>query len=443
MEAKRKVGILTLGCKVNQYESEALGELLDAAGFAASAPGRDCDAFIVNTCTVTAEADRKSRQMIRRLNALNPAAPVVVTGCTAQRSPDAVRRLPGVAAVIGNRRKADCVDFLVSFFSEGAAQASPVAPLEGAAYEPLAIRSFPRTRQYIKIEDGCDNRCAYCAIPSARGPVRSRDPQDVLSEAARLVADGCRELVLTGIEISSYGRDLGGTGLSDLLRQLDAAFPGTRLRLSSVDPSLFREDFVSAVSGLRNLCPHFHVSLQSGSSSVLAKMRRKYNAVQAAEALSRVRRAIPSVMFTADIIVGFPGETAEDFEQTRSFVREAGLLSAHVFPYSRRAGTEAASMPGQVPEDEKKRRAALLSADCAAVRAEVLRAFVSAGLPCEVLFESYENGLARGHSAGYVEFAVRSDRDLRGLAVDVIPESTDGDICYGSPAQGGCPAGRN
>lgn len=414
-QPKPTVGIYTMGCKVNQYESEAIAEAFSARGFAVCPPETPCDFYVINTCTVTGESDRKAGQLCRRAHKENPAAFILVTGCLSQSRPEAFSALSFVDYLCGNDRKLSVVDAAERFLREGRGSAPllQVAPLSDAPFEEMEITHFDRTRAYVKIEDGCENRCAYCAIPGARGPVRSKPLPAVLREVQKLTENGCREVVLTGIETASYGKDIG----CDLLALLTAVdqIPGIgRIRLGSLDPSLMREDFVAALAKLRHLAPHFHLSVQSGSSAVLAAMKRKYNADMAHAAVERLRRRFPDVELTADFIVGFPGETKADFEESARMVREAGFLQIHVFPYSRRAGTPAAVMKNQLPMPVKKERCAALIALGKEVRAARLsRALLSGGTQA-VLFETFENGLAIGHTASFLEVEVPSDENIHG-----------------------------
>ena len=433
MIAKKRVGFLTLGCKVNQYESEAIAQNCRGMGYVTAGADEICDLYIVNTCTVTQEADRKSCQMIRQLHRRNPAAPIIVTGCTAQRHPETVAAIEGVSAVVGNLRKLDCAVLADRFLSGNAPseQIVQTTSLEGAAFEPMRIPSFPRTRQYIKIEDGCENHCAYCAICDARGPVRSKRADDILKEAISFRENGCREIVLTGIETASYGKDTRDT-LGDLLVRLDAALPDVRFRLGSVDPNLFRPAFLEKIAGLSTVAPHFHISVQSGSSAVLRRMRRGYNAVQAADALQRIRAAIPGVMFTTDIIVGFPGETPEEFEETRRFLKEARFLKTHIFPFSARTGTEAAKMPQQILQAEKHRRVRILTEDEADMRRSIYESIV--GSVFTVLFETQpQPGIWSGHAANFLEIRVPYNGNLHGTFADVciVRACSNEEYCIG------------
>ena len=434
----KRIGIITLGCKVNQYESEAFAEELQRRGYEVCDDSSPCDAYIINTCTVTAEADRKSRQMIRRAARNGDSVPVVVTGCTAEYSADELASIEGVIAVCGNGEKMKCVDILDGYFknqeSDSANAAYPIINLPSvwdAAFEKMNLNAFPRTRVYIKIEDGCENKCAYCAIPRARGSVRSKAPEDVLREVKGFIDEGCPEIVLTGIETASYGKDLDGVKLGLLLRLVDAIAGDCKIRLGSLDPSLFKYAFVNEIKDLKSLAPHFHISLQSGSSGVLALMRRKYNADMARAAIERIREAIPDVMLTTDVIVGFPGETEEDFLDTATFLRDARFLSAHIFPYSEREGTPAAEMPNKVPVQLRKERAAILNELQKHIRAELLSEEIERCPERKVLFETYSDGRAYGHTDSFIEVCVESPCDLRGHRLNVIMKSHDGDVCFG------------
>lgn len=407
---KPTVGILTLGCKVNQYESEAIAEAFEKAGFNVSLHDDGArDVYVINTCTVTAESDRKAGQLVRRVQAQNPRAYILITGCFSQTNPTAAA-IQGVDDICGNTHKLSVVDAACRLLASGKKNAAPairMGDVTHAAFEPMEITRFERTRAYVKIEDGCENHCTYCAIPKARGRVRSKPLDDVVKEVKGLVAGGCREIVLTGIETASWGRDLPGVTLADLLEAVDAIPHMGRIRLGSLDPSLMKEDFVRRLAGLTHLAPHFHISMQSGSSAVLAAMKRKYNRDQAMAGIQRLRMAIPQAELTTDFIVGFPGESDADFAETMSFAKEADFLSMHVFAYSRRAGTVAAALPHQISKAVKKERsAALIALGTQLKRGRMERALQSPS--CEVLFETYENGLAIGHTAAFFEVAAPS-----------------------------------
>ncbi len=430
---KPRAGIYTLGCKVNQYESEAIAEKLTDAGFLVLPPQEICDVYIVNTCTVTGESDRKARQLIRRAIHQNPDAYILVTGCFSQVSPESVAKITGVDFVCGNAEKQKVVEkakeLIRSGYKPSVPEILPEQP-DACGFEPMQITSFDRTRAYVKIEDGCENRCTYCIIPAARGRVRSKEPREVLEEVRGLTAGGCREIVLTGIETASYGRDLDGCDLADLLTMIDR-IPGIgRVRLGSLDPSLMRQSFVDRIASLGSLTPHFHLSLQSGSDTVLARMKRKYNAKMALEGMERLRRAIPGVQFTTDVIVGFPGESEEEFAETLSFIRQAEFLHIHIFPYSRRKGTVAAQMNDQIPEEIKRRREKILSAEQAAIQSRILDRMN--GRETTVLFETFQSGTAYGHTPDFLEVACPSPEPLHARILPVRIGSHDGPICFGT-----------
>ena len=431
---KKTVGIFTLGCKVNQYESEAIAEQLQRAGFEILPPSSKCDAYVINTCTVTAESDRKARQFIRRAISQNPDAIVAVTGCMAQTAVEQVASIEGVDAVVGNTDKLRTATLVEQLLHKGEKCATPqiyVSDINEAAFEQMSITHFERTRAYVKIEDGCESRCTYCIIPAARGKIRSKPHAQVLDEVRTLTENGCREIVLTGIETASYGKDLQDTDLATLLCDIDAVEGIGRIRLGSLDPSLIKRDFVERIAPLRSLAPHFHLSLQSGSSHVLALMKRKYNARQAMDAIKLLREYIPDVKFTTDVIVGFPGESESDFEQTVGFVREAGFLRAHIFPYSKRAGTPAAQMPEQISKQEKSRRLHVLSEVESQSRERILRDELERSPIKEVLFETWRDGYACGHTADFLEVKAPSPRPLHATLAKVRLTEADGDVLLG------------
>ncbi len=434
-QAAHTFAILTLGCKVNQYESEAITEAMEAAGFLRRSERDMCDLYIVNTCTVTAESDRKARQLIRRLLAKNATAYMIVTGCSAQAHADTVASITGVDAVVGNREKLAVVRIARRLIAEGQKPAAPyveVPALEGSPFEPMTITRFNRARAYVKIEDGCESRCAYCAIPAARGPIRSKAPTAVLSEVEGLIRGGCREVVLTGIETGAWGRDLGGLHLEDLLCAVDS-LPGIgRVRLGSLDPTVMTEAFVERIAPLRSLAPHFHLSMQSGSSATLARMRRRYNTAMAEAAMARLRAAIPQVQFTTDIIVGFPGETEEEFAASLDFARRAGFLHIHVFPFSPRAGTPAATMPGQISEAVKHERVAAMAAVSAKSCAAILDTVIAAATPLTVLPETHGKGFVTAHTPNFLEARIETDAPLR-EEITVLPLRRDGEILICRP----------
>ena len=433
---KKKVGIYTLGCKVNQYESEAIAETLIERGYEISSAEDVCDIYVINTCTVTAESDRKARQFIRRARSHNPEAFVLVTGCMAQTAAGAIAKIEGVDYICGNGEKLSIADAADKLLEQGRKNSSAeifVSDIDSAPFEKMHICRFDRTRAYIKIEDGCESRCTYCIIPKARGKIRSKAPEDVLDEVRTLIYGGCREIVLTGIETASYGKDIEGCSFADLLCLVDKADGIGRVRLGSLDPASITEKFVERIASLSSLAPHFHLSLQSGSDRVLALMKRRYNSKMAMRAIELLRSAIPNVQFTTDVIVGFPGETEEDFLQTLEFCKRANFLKIHIFPYSKREGTPAASMPEQISKDVKRDRLQRLSEVERASRLEILNCAISEHPICEVLFETFDEKSKRviGHTSNFLEVSAPSDSPLHSQLCKVRLTSNDGETCFG------------
>ena len=486
-----KVGFYTLGCKVSLYETEAISEGFARAGYEIAPFSEVCDVYVINTCTVTAESDAKSRKYIRRAIRKNPEAVVIVIGCYSQRSPDEVAAIDGVSAVLGTADKMKCVEIASRLVNEKSAKrkvqsaklafsmgeggpfakqmenevaspfrrgggeadgeiASPsrrggsegdgevlkteifVTPLDGAKFEPMCVENAPRTRAYVKIEDGCECKCTYCAISGARGPVRSKRPEDVISEVEGLYKSGTLEIVLTGIETGSYGADFAEKyDLADLMRELDRRHSCERIRLGSMAPELLSERFIEKIKDLKIMVPHFHISMQSGADNVLRGMKRRYNRTMILKNIAAIREAMPDVMLTADLMVGFPGESDEDFCDTLRFVREARLLDAHVFAYSKREGTPAASFDCQIPEQIKKIRSQTLISECAAVRDEILSEVVGRGKPLSCILESYNKGIYTAHSDSYIEVRVEGERGLSGNLVSVQPLRHESGVIYG------------
>ncbi len=422
------VGLYTLGCKVSQYETEAIAEDFERHGFRRLDFKDVCDVYVINTCTVTSEADRKSRQCIRRALHRNPCACVMVVGCYAQTTPDDLCRIPGVSYIAGTYGKMELAARAEKLLAEEK-QESPevhVTDVDAAPFEPMCITRSPRTRAYIKIEDGCECRCTYCAIPGARGKVRSKAPADVIREVELLSRAGVQEVVLTGIETASYGVDLDGYRLIDLLEEIDARGISPRIRLGSLTPELMTERFVTRLAHLKSIVPHFHLSMQSGCDRVLAAMKRRYNTTQALAALERLRAAMPGVQFTTDLMVGFPGETEEMFRQTCDFVRRARFLDMHVFAYSRRPGTPADAYPDQVPENVKSERSRHLISLGHEIRDEILDRIVKETPEIRLLLETKQGDTWTAHSDEFIECRIRCDGAQGDLVMARPVSHTDG-----------------
>ena len=424
------VGLYTLGCKVSQYETEALSEAFVAAGFAVRRFDEPCDVYVINTCTVTSESDRKSRQVIRRARKTNPDGIILVMGCYSQRSPDEVMRIEGVRAVVGTENKLSLVGIAKELLEGKREKYSSVTDVNFAEFEPMRITRAERTRAYVKIEDGCECRCTYCAIADARGRVRSKPSADVVAEVEGLSRSGVREIVLTGIETGSYGKDFeNGYGLAELILELDARNSAERIRLGSLAPELIGKSFVEKVKDARILAPHFHLSVQSGSDAVLHRMKRRYNSKKALENIKIIRETIGGAQFTTDLMVGFPGETDEDFRATVDFVRAARFIDAHVFAYSRREGTPAAEFPDQIPETLKHARSEELIRVKNEVRDSVLSEIVSTGKSLSVILETYDGEGYSAHSDGFAEVYVPTDESkLCGEMRNVIPVSHENGV---------------
>ena len=412
--------IYTLGCKVNQYETQAIEALLASRGHKPCREGEIADAVIVNTCAVTSEAGRKSRQAIHRLKEENPGAVAAVLGCYSQLSPDAVQKL-GADIVYGTADRLKLVDAVEKAVSTGEGDRMLDKPFDRRVFEELPAGAVSgHTRALLKIQDGCVNFCSYCIIPYTRGRVRSLPIEVAVRQAAELDKKGYRELVITGIEIASYGVDLPGKpGLADVVCAIAEAAPHMRLRLGSIEPSIITEEFCEKLAACGSVCRHFHLSLQSGCDATLKAMNRKYDTARFYEAMQLLRRYFPDCGMTCDVIVGFPGETEEDFEQTLTFAKEARLLSAHIFKYSKRADTPAADFPDQVPEAVKHARSERLIACCAANTQACLCAQTERHPIQNVLFEQIIDGLWAGHTASFIEVRVRTAENLHGKLLPV------------------------
>ena len=424
------ISVHTLGCKVSQYESEAILEAAEARGFVGAKDTDICDVYVINTCTVTAEGDRKCRQFIRRIVKNAPDAKILICGCYSQVAPEDLAKIEGVDYVSGTRDKLRIVDRALALLQGKPVPKIEVSDLANAPFEKMHITRAPRTRAYVKIEDGCENRCAYCKIPEARGFVRSKTIADTIAEVRALAAGGVREVVLTGIETASFGKDTGES-LCDLLYAVEAMNGIDRIRLGSLEPTLMRPAFVEAIAKLKKLAPHFHLSMQSGCSRTLAAMRRKYNAETAMRNIKAVRAAIEGVQFTTDFIVGFPGETDADFEETLAFAKEAKFLQTHVFKYSKRAGTVAATLPEQIPEDVKHVRSQKLIALSRESTASLLTEEIRLRPVQSVLFEQKIGDMWSGHTASFAEVRVSDTGDLHGQIRTVELQESTGEYLLG------------
>ncbi|MBE7022285.1 MAG: tRNA (N(6)-L-threonylcarbamoyladenosine(37)-C(2))-methylthiotransferase MtaB [Ruminococcaceae bacterium] len=428
----KTVAFCTLGCKVNQYESEAVLEQFIQKGYRAVDFSESADVYVINTCTVTHLSDRKSRQMIRRAKQHNPKAVLVVMGCYVQTNPEAVQAISDVDILIGTTGRSRVPEAVERFLAEhktvNFVEKEPACIFEGLTIDGSGQA---HTRAYLKVQDGCNQFCSYCIIPYARGRIRSRSLADCVAEAQRLAKAGFLELVVTGIHLASWGRDSGEGDLSDLLQALEETDGPVRIRLGSLEPTLCTEAFVERLAGFDKLCHHFHLSLQSGCNATLKRMNRKYTASEYLQAVSRLRRAMPDAAITTDIMVGFPGETEVEFAESYNFMKTLELADAHVFKYSPRAGTVAAGMDNQIEPQVKEARSRKLLALAKAGREAFARRFV--GSRAEVLFEqALEPGLYEGKTSNYLTVHTHSDTDLAGQLKEVLLTKCCGETIIGS-----------
>ena len=420
----KKVALHNLGCKVNSYETEAMQEMLEKAGYEIVPFCEGADIYIINTCTVTNIADRKSRQMLHRARKMNPDAVVVAAGCYVQTQAGKEAQDPCIDIVLGNNKKKDIVTVLKEYEREKAGMLEDVEDISRAKeYEPLNLtRTGDHTRAYIKVQDGCNQFCTYCIIPYARGRVRSRSLEDVAAEVHSLAENGYREVVLTGIHLSSYGIDFDGERhLLDLIRTVHGEEGIMRIRLGSLEPGIITEEFAEALASMPKMCPHFHLSLQSGCDATLKRMNRRYTSAEYYEKCCILRKYFDNPALTTDVIVGFPGETEEEFRESLEFVDRVNFYETHIFKYSRRAGTKAADMDGQVSEQIKTRRSARMIAMGEQKRRAYEEGFI--GKEVEVLVEEPAEidgkVMQVGHTKEYIKIALDRKENLKNCVVKV------------------------
>ena len=419
----KKAALHSLGCKVNSYETEAMQQMLEQAGYEIVPFHDRADVYIINTCTVTNMADRKSRQMLHRAKKMNPDAIVVAAGCYVQAKEASGEIDESIDIVIGNNKKKDLIQILDAFYEEKQGQNKAVIDINHThEYEQMHLKkTAEHTRAYIKVQDGCNQFCTYCIIPFARGRVRSRAKEDVVREVTELAANGYQEVVLTGIHLSSYGVDLENENLLSLILSVNEIEGIKRIRLGSLEPRIITEDFVKTISGLEKLCPHFHLSLQSGCDDTLRRMNRRYTSEEYYEKCKLLRKYFVNPALTTDVIVGFPGETEEEFEKSKAFIDKVDFYETHIFKYSKREGTKAAVMENQIPEQEKAARSNVLLALDQKKRGKYEEQFV--GTTVQVLMEEQvEIGgetYQVGHTKEYVKVALKTGENLQNQLVDV------------------------
>lgn len=421
---KGKVALHNLGCKVNAYETEAMQQMLEAAGYEIVPFEPGADIYVINTCSVTNIADRKSRQMLHKAKKMNPDAIVVAAGCYVQADTKKAEADASIDIIIGNNKKQELIPILESYRTGHQKTTECVDINHTKEYENLEIdRTEEHTRAYLKVQDGCNQFCTYCIIPYARGRIRSKKTEDVVNEVKRLAASGCQEVVLTGIHLSSYGKERpeDQENLLTLIQAVHQVDGIERIRLGSLEPGIITEEFAAAISSLPKVCPHFHLSLQSGCTTTLKRMNRRYTAEEYREKCEILRKYYPAPALTTDVITGFPGETEEEFEESRSFVDSIHFYETHIFSYSKREGTKAAGMPDQLTEQVKKERSRILIALGKEHQREYMEQFL--GQEKEVLFEEQQTVEGQeywtGHTMEYLKIAVISEENLENKRVMV------------------------
>lgn len=428
----KKVALHNLGCKVNAYETEAMQQLLEQAGYEIVPFDVGADIYIINTCTVTNIADRKSRQMLHKAKKMNPDAIVVAAGCYVQAAGESLKADEAIDLIIGNNKKKDLVAILEAY-ETGRQEESFIDINHTKEYETLSMtKTAEHTRAYVKVQDGCNQFCSYCIIPYARGRVRSRSIADVRTEIEQLASNGYQEVVLTGIHLSSYGVDLDGEDLLSLIRMVNEIDGIRRIRLGSLEPRIVTEEFAAALAGMEKICPHFHLSLQSGCNATLKRMNRRYTAEEYAEKCRLLRRVFTNPALTTDVIVGFPQETEEEFGETVEFLKQIQFFETHIFKYSRRKGTKAAAMEGQIPESVKTERSRILQElDRKHTERYVME---QVGRQVEILIEEETevDGVhyQTGHTKEYIRAAVISERDLTNQIVSATVERVLGERLF-------------
>ncbi|WP_337401621.1 tRNA (N(6)-L-threonylcarbamoyladenosine(37)-C(2))-methylthiotransferase MtaB [Anaerotignum faecicola] len=427
----KKAASFALGCKVNQYESEAIAELFAEKGYEIVGIDEEADVYVINTCTVTNFGDKKSRQLIRKVKRQNENAIVAVVGCYAQTAPKELMEIAGVNLVIGTKDRAQIVEMVEQYDRANGVENHVSDIMKERVFEPLSIQKLAnRTRAYLKIQDGCSQYCSYCIIPYARGPIRSREPQEVVAEVKRLAENGFKEVVLTGIHVASYGKDRRDTSLLDILKQVHEVEGIERIRFSSIEPNVVTEEFAQTMAALPKVCDHFHLSLQSGCDKTLKEMNRKYDTEKYRQAAATLRKYLPKVALTTDIIVGFPGETEEDFRESYAFAEEIGFAKIHVFPYSPKRGTPAAARKDQLLNAVKSERSHTLIQLSDRMATDFLADAV--GTDAEVLYErAVGEGIYEGHTTNYMKVHGRSETDLTNRIAKTHITRAEGEMLFG------------
>lgn len=434
----KKVAFYTLGCKVNQCESQAIAGMFEKQGYEVVDFHKKADVYVINTCTVTSLSARKSRQMIRRARGNNKDSIIVAMGCYSQTAPEEIEKIPGVNLVLGTQERDKIIDYINELEKENGTLRVVSNIMDVTEFEELQIEELQihehreRTRAFIKIQEGCNQFCSYCIIPYARGPIRSRKPENLLKEITKLAQEGIKEFVLTGIHIASYGKDLGNTNLINIIKEIHQIPIVERIRLGSMEPGVISEDFIKEAKKLEKLCPHYHVSLQSGCDETLKRMNRKYTTGQYKTVIDNLRTNIPDVAITTDVMVGFPGESEEEFQQTYEFLKDISFAHMHVFKYSQRKGTPAAAFKNQVSPHIKEQRSSRLIELSNEKSLEFNKMYLGKTFP--VLFEQEvktKDSYIEGFTPNYIKVLCKGDTSMTEKIIDVRIDEAREDCVIG------------
>lgn len=426
----KKVAFYTLGCRVNQYETEAMAEIFEKNGYEIVNFEDFSDIYVINTCTVTSIGDKKSRQMIRRAKKNNKDAIVIAVGCYAQVAPDEVSKIEDVDIIIGTDNKSKILDYIDEFNQTKKKLNKVKNIMTVREFEEMEIDHYQdKTRAFLKIQDGCDRFCSYCLIPYARGPVRSKKFETIIEEVNKLVDNGYKEIILSGIHVASYGKDIGNVTLVDVIERLNEIKGLERIRIGSVEPSFFNIDNIKRLAKCEKLCEHFHLSLQSGCNETLKRMNRHYTTDEYKEAVVNLREYFKDVSITTDVIVGFPGETVEEFKKTYEFLQEIKLNKLHVFKYSPRRGTKAAEFKETVDNEEKEKRSKLLIELSDNCEKEFNKKFI--GRIMDVLIEEKKEEFCYGYTRNYIKVKVSSEKNIEGEIINTKIHDVNNDILVG------------
>lgn len=427
----KRLALYTLGCRVNQYETEAIAETFIKLGYSIVDFNEFAEVYIINTCTVTNISDKKSRKMIRKVKTINPDAVVAAVGCYAQIAPQEIAAIQGVDVIVGTSDKGNIVTLVEQFIKEKKQIIHVENIMNLRKFEELDIDEYQdKKRAFLKVQDGCDRYCSYCLIPYARGPVRSRDPENIIKEVNKLAANGFKEIILSGIHVASYGKDLKGITLTQIIEEIDTIDGIERIRIGSVEPMFFTSEVINRLSKLNRFCPHFHLSLQSGCDETLQRMNRSYTTKEYKATVDAIRSNFKDSSITTDVIVGFPGETEEEFSKTLEFLREIELSKMHIFKYSQRRGTRAETFESQVKPELKETRSNILLELDETLGLMFTQKYLEKVV--KVLFENSSGRVFSGYTENYLKVEIQSEIDISGQLLDVKLIEARPDLAIGS-----------